>query len=104
MDPGNSLAYWVQRDDPPNIQIIRTMPTRLKGALTREEMVKRYAEMTGLDISNFNFYLFFGLFRLAVIAQQIYYRYYRGQTKDERYKNLILAVHVLEKAAMKLVR
>ena len=103
MDLGNSLAYWVQGDDPPEIQIIRTMPTHLKGALTRDEMVKRYAEMSGRDISNFNFYLCFGLFRLAVIAQQIYYRYYHGQTKDERFKNLIFAVHVLEKAAMKLV-
>jgi len=103
MDLGNSLAYWVQQDDPPEIQIIRTMPTHLKGALTRDEMVKRYAKMTGRDISNFNFYLCFGLFRLAVIAQQIYYRYYHGQTKDERFKNLIFAVHVLEKAAMKLV-
>ena len=103
MDLGNSLAYWVQQDDPPEIQIIRTMPTHLEGALTRDEMAERYAEMSDRDISNFNFYLCFGLFRLAVIAQQIYYRYYHGETKDERFKNLIFAVHVLEKAAMKLV-
>ena len=103
MDLGNSLAYWVQRDDPPDMQIIRTMPTHLNGALTRDEMVKRYAETTGRDVSNFHFYLCFGLFRLAVIAQQIYYRYYQGQTKGERFKNLIFAVHVLEKAAMKLI-
>ena len=103
MDLGNSLAYWVQGDDPPEAQMIRTMPTHLKGALTREEMAKRYGQITGRDISNFNFYLCFGLFRLAVIAQQIYYRYYHGQTKDERFKNLIFAVHVLEKAAMKLI-
>jgi len=103
MDLGNSLAYWVQQDDPPEIQISRTMPTHLEGALTRDEMAERYAEMSGRDILNLNFYLCFGLFRLAVIAQQIYYRYYHGETKDERFKNLIFAVHVLEKAAMKLV-
>jgi len=79
------------------------MPTNIPGALTREELVARYAEKTGIAIDNFDFYLCFGLFRLAVIAQQIYYRYYHGQTKDERFKLLIIAVNVLEKSALRII-
>ena len=99
MDLGNSLGYWVQADDPPDMLALRNMPTDLPGALTREEIIARYAEKSGRTISNFNFYLCFGLFRLAGIAQQIYYRYYHGQTRDERFKRLIFMVHTLEKAA-----
>ncbi len=103
MDLGNSLAYWVQADDPPNVQAIRMMPTNIPGALTRDEMVARYAEKTGISIDNFDFYLCFGLFRLAVIAQQIYYRYYHGQTKDERFALLIIAVKVLEESSLRII-
>jgi len=103
MDLGNSLAYWVQDDDPPEVQAIRTMPTQMEGALTREALIRRYAEKSGRSVSYFDFYLCFGLFRLAVIAQQIYYRYYHGQTKDERFKTLVFAVHVLEKTARRFI-
>ncbi len=99
MDLGNSLAYWVEQNDPPDMQAIRTMPTQMDGALARDALLQRYTEQSGKSVANFDFYLCFGLFRLAVIAQQIYYRYYHGQTKDERFKTLILAVHLLEKTA-----
>ena len=104
MDLGSSLGYWVQADDPQDFQAARMLPTTLPGALTREEMVKRYAELTGVRIDNFDFYLCFGLFRLAVIAQQIYFRFYHGQTKAERFKMLIFAVHILEQAAVRTMR
>ena len=79
------------------------MPTNAEGSPTREELVKLYSELSGLEIGNFDFYYCFGLFRLAAIAQQIYYRYYHGQTKDERFKNMIIGVHVLENAARRIV-
>jgi aminoglycoside phosphotransferase (APT) family kinase protein len=101
MDLGSSLGYWVQADDPDDFQAARMLPTNLPGALTRAEMVRRYADKAGISIDNFDFYLCFGLFRLAVIAQQIYYRFYHGQTKDERFKMLIFAIHILESAANK---
>ena len=103
MDLGSSLAYWVQKDDPEEFQSIRLMPTNIPGALTRKELVARYSEQSGISIDNFDFYFCFGLFRLAVIAQQIYYRYYHGQTKDKRFKTLIFAVHNLEKTATKVI-
>jgi aminoglycoside phosphotransferase (APT) family kinase protein len=79
------------------------MPTHIDGALTRKELVSRYGEKTGRDTSRFDFYYCFGVFRLAVIAQQIYYRYYHGQTKDERFAALIHGVRVLEKTALQIV-
>ena len=103
MDLGNSLAYWVQADDPEAVQVMRTMPTHLPGALTREAIIARYGEKTGRDVSNFDFYQCFGLFRLAVIAQQIYNRYFHGLTKNKRFAMLIFGVHALEKTALALM-
>jgi aminoglycoside phosphotransferase (APT) family kinase protein len=103
MDLGNTLAYWIEKDDPPEAHLLRNMPTHIEGALTRKELVARYGEKTGRDTSCFDFYYCFGVFRLAVIAQQIYYRYYHGQTKDERFAALIHAVRVLEKTAQGIV-
>jgi aminoglycoside phosphotransferase (APT) family kinase protein len=102
MDLGSSLAYWVQKDDHPDLLAIRMMPTNADGAPTREELVKLYCELAGIETGGFDFYYCFGLFRLAVIAQQIYYRYYHGQTKDERFKTMIIGVHVLENAARRI--
>jgi aminoglycoside phosphotransferase (APT) family kinase protein len=103
MDLGSSLAYWVEPDDPPEILAIRTMPTHLEGALARKQMIDYYAQRSGRVIDDFSFYYCFGLFRLAVIAQQIYYRYYHGQTKDQRFKDLILFVVILEKVARGII-
>jgi aminoglycoside phosphotransferase (APT) family kinase protein len=99
MDLGSSMGYWVQNDDPPDFQAARILPTNLPGALTRDDLVKRYAGKAGIRIDHFDFYFCFGLFRLAVIVQQIYYRFYHGQTKDERFKLLIDTVKLLEKQA-----
>ncbi|MDQ1240621.1 MAG: hypothetical protein QG577_2807 [Thermodesulfobacteriota bacterium] len=103
MDLGNSLAYWVEADDPPEMELVRLMPTNMPGALTRVQMLDRYRALSGRPIDNFDFYLCFGLFRLAVIAQQIYYRYYHGQTRDARFKELVRGVAVLENAAVRVL-
>ena len=99
MDLGASLAYWVEQRDPPPLQAMRMMPTNAEGAPTRAEIVNRYAAMSGLEIDDFGFYYCYGLFRLAGIVQQIYYRSYHGQTEDPRFKNLNLWVGVLAGAA-----
>ncbi|KPA14998.1 aminoglycoside phosphotransferase [Candidatus Magnetomorum sp. HK-1] len=103
MDLGNSLAYWVEKNDPSDLQNIRIMPTHIDGAMTRQELVSRYGEKTGRDMSYFDYYLCFGLFRLAVIAQQIYKRYFQGLTKDSRFGMLIFAVQILEQAALQII-
>jgi aminoglycoside phosphotransferase (APT) family kinase protein len=62
------------------------MPSQSPGFLTRREAVERYAKRTGIDVSNIAYYRVFGLFKMAVVIQQIYHRYQRGQTSDERFQ------------------
>ncbi|PID42343.1 MAG: phosphotransferase family protein [Gammaproteobacteria bacterium] len=103
MDLGNTLAYWVQADDVPEMQMMRRQPTHEKGMLTRKEVVDYYLEKTGLSVSSFDFYEIYGLFRLAVIIQQIYYRYYHGQTKDKRFAGFVHVARYLEKRCLGLI-
>lgn len=103
MDLGCSLAYWVEKGDPAELRAIRFMPTDVDGALTRAELLDIYAELSGRRIADFDFYYVFGLFRLAVIVQQIYYRFFHGQTQDERFRALGLAVGILDRAAQGVV-
>ncbi len=85
MDLGCSLAYWIEAGDPPELLATRMLPTQLPGSMTRAEVVERYAAARGLPAPDFRFYRVFGLFRLAVIVQQIYYRFFHGQTRDPRF-------------------
>lgn len=103
MDLGASLAYWINADDPEEAQLIRMMPTNAPGMMTRRELVRCYADLSGTSLDDFDFYYCFGLFRLAVIAQQIYYRFYHGQTKDQRFGRLGFAVAILEKNARRVM-
>lgn len=96
MDLGNSLAYWVEKNDPPQIQMMRRQPTHLPGMMTRQEMVDYYCDRAGLSVPNFDFYSVYGIFRLVVILQQIYYRYFHGQTKDKRFAMFIHIIKFLD--------
>jgi len=104
MDLGGALAYWINGADPEEMQAIRLIPTHLDGMMTRGEVISTYCAKMELSEGNIDFYYTFGLFRLAVIAQQIYYRFYHGQTKDKRFGMLIYAVHVLEKKAQQVMK
>ena len=90
MDLGTTLGYWIQAGDPPELQRIGL--ARFPGSLRRGEVVARYAERTGLPptmlAGQIVYYYVFGLFKIAVIAQQIYYRYSQGHTKDPRFGQL----------------
>jgi aminoglycoside phosphotransferase (APT) family kinase protein len=88
MDLGMTLAYWVQADDHPAIKMATFGPTCLEGSLNRQQVAELYASRTGVDIDNILFYYCSGLYKLAVIAQQIYARYVRGATKDARFAGL----------------
>ena len=81
----HTLAYWVQADDDATFQMMRRQPTHLTGMLTRQEVIAYYGEKTGYKVDNFDFYTIYGLFRLAVIIQQIYYRFYHGQSKNPQF-------------------
>ncbi len=96
MDLGCTLGYWVQTSDPDFFRESRTMPSDIEGAPGRGEIIQRFQEKTGLSVDNFPFYFCFGLFRLCVIGQQIYYRYYHGHTKDERFAGFLKKAYVLQ--------
>lgn len=90
MDLGTTLGYWAEDDDPIPLKMFGL--TSLAGNLNREEVVARYAERTGRDVSNIVFYYVFGLLKIVVIAQQIYARFKLGFTKDTRFGGLIYVV------------
>jgi aminoglycoside phosphotransferase (APT) family kinase protein len=87
-DLGTALAYWVQSDDPADVRPARWGPTATPGSLNRLELLERYRTKTGRDVSDIVFYYAFALFKTAVIIQQIYYRYYHGFTRDERFASM----------------
>jgi len=88
MDLGTSLGYWIDKTDPENIQQNKFNITNAEGNLNRGELVSLYSKESKLDISNIVFYYVFGLFKIAVIVQQIFYRYKLGKTSDKRFKDL----------------
>ena len=97
MDLGCTLCYWTQMDDPDFFREYRAMPSDVKGAPTRSEIVSRFQERTGVSVDHFPFYFCFGLFRLAVIVQQIYYRFYHGHTSDQRFASMVQKTNALQK-------
>lgn len=84
-DLGISLCYWVQSDDPVELREILPTVTPLPGFYSRAEFMERYATKSGRDLSSMHFYLTFAYFKLATILQQIYIRWLRGQTRDQRF-------------------
>ncbi len=104
MDLGNALAYWVQADDDPVFLSMRQQPTHLPGMLTRAEVVRHYGERMGLDVSQFAFYEVFGVFRLAVIVQQIWHRYRSGHTQIPKFAQFGQVATYLLQRCRKLMR
>jgi aminoglycoside phosphotransferase (APT) family kinase protein len=104
MDLGNSLAYWIQANDDRIGRAIRRQPTHLPGMLTRRELVDAYLERSGRDRpSNWVFYEVYGIFRLAVIVQQIYYRAHHRQTRNPAFKRFWMLVWYLERRCRRLI-
>ncbi|MBI1730476.1 phosphotransferase family protein [Candidatus Acetothermia bacterium] len=95
MDLGCTLSYWVDPSDPAELQALRFCPTTLPGNSTRAQLAERYFQQLGKPVVDMLFYYVYGLFKLAVIIQQIYARYARGFTRDERFAHLNLGVRAL---------
>lgn len=87
MDLAGSVAYWIQADDDELAQALRRQPSHLPGMPTRRELVDHYCARMGLSADNWTFYEVFGQFRLAVIMQQIYYRFRNGQTHNPAFQH-----------------
>jgi len=104
MDLGTSIGYWINHDDPEIMQQFRLSPTNLDGNPTRAEVVQRYAQKSERDVGNIVFYYVYGLFKIAVIIQQIYYRYQKGFTQDPRFANLNFAVQMCGTVAWQAIQ
>lgn len=104
MDLGNTLAYWIEAGDPAPVQMMRRQPSNAPGMLTRQEFVDYYAQRAGIRVDNFDFYYTYGLFRLAGIVQQIYYRYYHGQTQDKRFAPFVQLNVLLEQMCLQVIQ
>jgi aminoglycoside phosphotransferase (APT) family kinase protein len=99
-DLGTTLAYWTDPSDPEELQEICSAPTTIPGTLTRAQLAERYALATGRGIHDMVFYLAFARFKVAVIVQQIYYRYARGLTHDERFGTMPHKIAILMRASL----
>ncbi len=104
MDLGTSIGYWINHDDPEIMQQFQLSPTTLPGNPTRAEIVQLYAEKSGRDLGNIVFYYAYGMFKIAVIIQQIYYRYKKGFTQDPRFANLNFAVQMCGTVAWQAIQ
>ena len=102
VDLGILLAYWVATAPPGQHDALTTVTT-LPGWLTPGELVERYAARSGRDLSGLKFYEVFALFKIAVVVQQIYYRFVNGQTNDPRFANLGDRVTYLARRAAALL-
>ncbi|GIH92938.1 phosphotransferase family protein [Planobispora siamensis] len=102
MELGSAMAYWITADDDELYGLLRRQPTHLPGMPTREQFVARYLARTGLPMGRWEFYEVFGLFRLAVIAQQIWFRYRAGQTTNPAFAGFGDAVRILVARASSL--
>ena len=90
-----SLSYWVEPDDPDDLKAVMPTVTATPGFMTRKEIIDRYAEKSGRDLSEMHWYVVFGYFKFAGILQQIFARWKAGQTRDERFSTFGESVRTL---------
>ena len=95
MDLGTTLGYWINHNDPDFMKKLNLNPSSVEGNPTRDQFVNQYALKAKININNLTFYYVYGLFKIAVIIQQIYFIYNNGLTKDIRVKNLNLWIEEL---------
>jgi aminoglycoside phosphotransferase (APT) family kinase protein len=99
MDLGTSLSYWVEAGDPQTFYQLPFGPTAKPGMMTRQQFAERYLERSGRAADSLVFYYAFGLWKTAVVLQQIYYRWAKGKTADARFGQLIMGVRLLAEQA-----
>lgn len=103
MDFGTTLGYWVDADDPPEWQRLGFGLTALPGSFNRRQLVNRYARLSGRDVGAVVFYYAYGLLKIAVIVQQIFYRYRQGLTQDARFADLGHLIRACGQMAMRAI-
>lgn len=101
LDLGTTLGYWIDADDAEEFRLLAFGPTALPGSLSRREVADRYLARSGRDLGPVLFGYVFALFKIAVIAQQIYKRFVEGRTHDPRFAAMIVGVRLLGRQAVR---
>ncbi len=104
MDLGTTLGYWMSADAGREMMDMPFNPKVLMSAISRAELVEMYASVSGRDVSNIYYYYVFGTIKIAVIAQQIYYRFAKGYTQDQRFSQFNKFVGALGRIAAGAIR
>lgn len=104
MELGCAMAYWIEDGDDRIAHAFRRQPTNLPGMLKRREVVELYSQLSGLPVENWSFYEAYGLFRLAGIIQQIYFRYHNKETTNPAFKRFWIATNSLHWRARRVIR
>lgn len=106
LDLAVTMSYWIEGEDNDILKYGMGKPpvTVLEGFYTRDEFIKEYGRLSKRDVSNISYYLTFAYFKLAVIGQQIYYRYKQGQTKDERFAGFHVLINSMIQEAYKGIK
>lgn len=104
MDFGTTLGYWMSKEAGEEMLSMPFNPRILMENVSRQELAEMYAEKSGRDLSNILYYYVFGTFKIAVIAQQIYYRFAKGFTQDKRFANFNFFVATLGKIAQNSIK
>jgi aminoglycoside phosphotransferase (APT) family kinase protein len=104
MDLGTTLGYWMSKEAGEEMLSMPFNPRVLMENISRRELVEMYAERSGRDVSDMLFYYVFGTFKIAVIAQQIYFRFARGFTQDKRFATFDRFVNALGEIALHAIK
>jgi len=102
-DLGVTLGYWMNPDEPMEMGSSSSFLTRMPGAITRKDFAEIYAAKSGRNVSDMHWYYAFAIAKLAVVLQQIYYRYHHGLTKDERFAGMGAGVAMLAQRAAQVI-
>lgn len=103
MDLGTTLGYWMSKEAGSEMLSMPFNPRVLMENISRRELVEIYAEKSGGNVSEMLFYYAFGTFKIAVIAQQIYFRFVKGYTQDKRFATFNHFVGALGKIALRAI-
>jgi aminoglycoside phosphotransferase (APT) family kinase protein len=102
-DLGTALSYWIDATDPDDVQALNLGLTALPGNLTRAQIAERYAEKSGRGLTEQVFHYALGLFKVCGICQQLYFRYRKGFTQDERFALLLPGIETLARQASRAI-
>ena len=104
MDLGTTLGYWMSAEAGEDMMSMPFNPRFLMERVSRQEIAEWYSRASGADVDGIHFYYIFGTVKIAVIAQQIYFRFKRGHTRDPRFAGFGAFVGKLGSIAASSVR